>query len=312
MKKRIFVYVAAALLLFGLLFVYVFIPGIIELKAEEEIRVTESGLHRMLVNEKSIEKWWPGVTSNNEFSLNGNTYTFHDNTIALLPVLISDLKTNTETQLVFIPLPQGTLRVAWVGKMATSYNPFKRVQLWVKASALQRDLGTILERMKPYYEKQENIYGIRIKPELVKDTVLISTAAIYKGAYPDNHFIYQLISRLKEYAALNKIQSSGFPMLNIDSIDSISYNVRVAIPIDRVIPARGDILLKRMPGRGNILVAEVKGGEQTARKAFDQVIQYAKDHQRSFPGIPFYSLVTDRSKVVDTAQWITRIYCPVM
>jgi hypothetical protein len=101
-------------------------------------------------------------------------------------------------------------------------------------------------------------------------------------------------------------------MLNIETADSINYHVRVALPISKVLSTSGEILEKRMPGQGNILVTEFKGGIDAANKAFAQIENYANDYQRVAPAIPFYSLVTDRLAEPDSSKWITKIYFPVM
>jgi hypothetical protein len=67
-----------------------------------------------------------------------------------------------------------------------------------------------------------------------------------------------------------------------------------------------------MPGGGNMLVTEVKGGQIEVNKASVQLLNYISDYNRTAPAIPFESLVTDRRKEPDSSKWITRIYYPVM
>ena len=101
-------------------------------------------------------------------------------------------------------------------------------------------------------------------------------------------------------------------MLNVDTNDSITFNVRVALPISKALPGAGDIAQKRMLADGNILVAQVKGGTATTTAAFEQIIKYSLDYQRVAPAIPFFSLITDRTKEPDSSKWVTKVYCPVM
>jgi hypothetical protein len=63
---------------------------------------------------------------------------------------------------------------------------------------------------------------------------------------------------------------------------------------------------------GYILVGEVKGGMVTVAAAEKRMADYAFDHQKTAPAIPFQSLITDRMQEKDTGKWITRIYYPVL
>ena len=101
-------------------------------------------------------------------------------------------------------------------------------------------------------------------------------------------------------------------MLNINSTDSSHYLVRVAIPVNKKLAGLGNISYKSMLGRGNILVTEVRGGNDEIVKAYKQIQNYIADHGRTPPAIPFESLVTDRREEQDSSKWITRIYYPVM
>ena len=172
-------------------------------------------------------------------------------------------------------------------------------------------MNTILEEMKLFFSKEENIYGIKTEKAFVTDSILISTGANSNG-YPDTKFIYTLIDKLKTHAFINSAKQTAFPMLNVDTKDSITFNVRVALPINKALPDAGDIVQKRMLVNGNILVAEVKGGVTATTAAFEQIIKYSLDNQRVAPAIPFFSLITDRTREPDSSKWVTKVYCPVM
>jgi hypothetical protein len=169
----------------------------------------------------------------------------------------------------------------------------------------------ILKKIKTFYSSPENIYGFEIKRAYVSDSFLIATAGQCKG-YPTNQYIYGLIDQLRKYALLQLAKESGYPMLNVVTYDSINFDVRVAIPTDKLLPSSGDILQKQMLGRGNILVAEVKGGIEITSHAFKQLQHFVEDYKYRAPAIPFYSLVTDRLTEPDSSKWMTKIYFPVM
>ena len=121
-----------------------------------------------------------------------------------------------------------------------------------------------------------------------------------------------MISDLKGYIRTQQAMETGFPMLNVTTSDSIHYLTRVALPVNRELPTAGDIVYKRMLGRGNILVTEVKGGPGRIKEAFGQMKIYMEDYQRSGVAIPFQSIITDRSKEPDTSKWVTKVYFPVI
>jgi hypothetical protein len=309
MRKWVTGFITCMVLLFGS--VYVFIPDIVKLKANIAINVTRPGLHRMLLEENNVAKWWPGKIINDGFYLHDFIYQINNSNITVIPISISGQNTNLPTSLFLIEIAKDSVQLEWVGAMATSYNPVKRFFAYLKAKKINGSMDIILQKIKIFHSIQENIYGFDIKKELVTDSILIQTSGICKD-YPTNQFIYSLVDKLKSYTALHAAKVTGYPMLNIKAIDSINFEVKVALPIDKMLPNSGDIIQKRMLGKGNILVTEVKGGMEIMNKAFLQIQKYAEDYQRVAPAIPFYSLITDRLKEPDTSKWVTKIYFPVM
>lgn len=306
--------VIAGLVVFVLLVLgaaYLFIPNIIKLKSSIGINATRTGLNRMLLDKTNVAKWWPGKISNDSFYLNDFVYNINNSNITVMPIFIADKKVTISTSLFLIEIRTDFTNLEWVGAMASSYNPIKRIAAYFKAKKIEADMQTILNKMETFYKVPENIYGFEIKKELVMDSTLIQTSAISKG-YPTNQFIYSLVDKLINYAANNNAKKTGYPMLNINETGSINFEVKVAIPVDKPLPNSVTVLQKRMLGRGNILVTEVKGGSEMAEKAIIQMKKYADDYKRMAPAIPFYSLITDRLKETDSSKWITKIYYPVM
>jgi hypothetical protein len=201
--------------------------------------------------------------------------------------------------------------IVWQGVLPTSYNPIKRLQKYLEAKQINKDIGILIKNMRSFFSKPENIYGFAIRQEPVIDSILVSTFATAKG-YPSTAFIYNLLNQLRDYVKNQSAKETGYPMLNIGTEDSINYLTRVAIPVDKELKSSGNISYKRMLGRGKILVTEVKGGPGSISNAFYQMKNYVSDYQRVAPAIPFLSLVTDRIKEPDSSKWITRVYYPVM
>jgi hypothetical protein len=306
MKKMILTAVVLLLLIGS---VYLFIPNILVLKSTVSIPTSQKGLHRMLLNKKAVAAWWPGTSSNDSFYLNGYRYQVYNNSVSLLPVIIEDKEQSVKSTL-FLLSQSNSVNIDWMANTASSYNPVSRVLAYLKARKLNNDMNLIVEKMKEYFSNPVNIYGFDIKKELVVDANLISTSAKCKG-YPATEFIYGLIGKLKDYANSQNTKITGFPMLNVEPGDSSDYFVRVALPLENILPSNGDIQQKRMLKNGNILVTEVKGGNLKTKEAFDQIILYGDDYNRTSPAIPFYSLITDRTAEPDSTKWITKVYYPV-
>jgi hypothetical protein len=309
MKKWIIGFITITVTIIGS--IYLFIPNTITIRNTIGINATRQGLYRMLLDKNSVEKWWPGKTTNDSFFFNDFTYRINNSNITVLPVFIKGQNVNLSTSLFLVALNKDSTQLEWVTSTTTSYNILKRFSAYLRAKKIKYDMATILQKMEVFYSVPKNIYDFEIKKELVMDSFLIATSGKCKG-YPSNEFIYSLINKLRNYATLNIAKETGYPMLNINKTDSVNFDVKVAIPTDKLLSSSGEILQKRMPGRGNILVTEVTGGNSITKKAYDQVQKYADDYQRNSPAIPFYSLITDRLKEPDTTKWVTKIYFPVM
>ncbi len=308
MKKWKIGFLAGIFLLLGS--VYVFIPNIIKLTSSIAIKAARPAIFRTLPDKKQLIKWWPGEINNDSIHFNNFYYRINSGNLSLLTISIKGENADMASSLVLIEILNDSTQMEWIGSMATSYNPVKRVNAYLKAKQIGRDMNTILQKMKPFFRDTKNIYGFEIKEELVADSLLIATSASCKG-FPTTQFIYSLIDKLSNYAATNSSMESGYPMLNVTTADSIFFDVKVAIPTNKLLPGSGDIKQKRMLGRGNILVTEVKGGIGITMNAFEQIQRYADDYQRETPAIPFFSLITDRRKEPDSGKWVTKIYLPV-
>jgi len=59
------------------------------------------------------------------------------------------------------------------------------------------------------------------------------------------------------------------------------------------------------------LEIEVKGSNFKIREAQVQIEYYLTDYGKRFPAIPFQRLITDRSKVKDSTQWVTTLNYPI-
>ena len=169
------------------------------------------------------------------------------------------------------------------------------------------DIATAFAR---FVENEESVYGFRVVPETVKDTLLITTSR-ETDRFPTTAEYYSLIDTLRSYAAERGASETNYPMLHITPADNRRHLVRVAVPVDRVLSGKGPIQFKRMVP-GNILTVEWRGGIHSVMTIMQLLDTYISEHRFRSPAIPFQSLVTDRRQQPDTTQWLTKIYYPVL
>lgn len=294
-----------ALILIGAAFIL--IPSQIHITQKIGVRASQNGITKLLLNKEEWRQWWPSDTQiyqyrSNDFFLGQ----------PLLHKVTMEIKSGNHRALAYFSAlsynDDSSIVMAQVVLPAVS-NPFKKVSQYLAANKLKRDLSVLLLRLRSSAENTYHIYGLHIHEEKVVDSTLVAIKKTFRN-YPDDKAIYALITELKNYIFSKDVQQTNYPMLHMQQEDSVSYEVMVAIPINKVLKGNGTIVPKRMV-LGKILTAEVKGGEKTVEKAMFEMEEYVHDYHRPSPAIPYESLVTDRSKEPDTSKWITKIYYPV-
>lgn len=299
-------------------FIYVFIPGEIQVHSQAYIKFPRTGLERVLFNDDSWKKWFPSTsekekrdTTFQDFSFNNYQYKIQGKRTSSVLFDIHRGNAVITSSLNLFYENKNTAILEWNARLPASNNPVKKLKAYFEAKKLGKELKRILNKIEFFFTKTENIYGCLIEEKLVEDSVLMFTDTISEG-YPSTEFIYNLIDNLKKSILANSVRETGFPMLNATTTDSTRYVVKVAIPVNKEMPSSGNISYKKMMKTGNILVTEVKGGPYIINKAFMQMENYVTDHERIPPAIPFLSLVTNRMQEPDSSKWVTRIYYPVM
>lgn len=312
MKKWLIIIVV----LLGLLitFVYVFLPKEVDSSNIQRLSCSINSVTRYVINENKWLKWWPGtvthdsVTNKDVFDYNGFRYSVIANKYNAIEIETKSDELAVDGMIFFLPFGLDSVQVEWKYGLATNWNPINRINLHLEAKKIDKNIRDILKSMKAFLDKPENVYGMHIDQVTVKDTILVTTN-FSSPEYPSTQKVYDLINGIKGYIAANNAKETNFPMLNVWQ-DSGLYKTQVAIPVNVVIPQNNTHLIKRMvPGK--ILVAEIKGGEYSAREALRQMHLFMTDNQLSAPAIPFESLVTNRMEEPDTLKWITKIYYPV-
>lgn len=297
----------------SIVLIYLLVPGTITVSKSTSFQTNSKGLFRTLSQTRNWSKWWPGQydTANNKLLLGDNTYSVSDFTATSILIDIHNTALAERSTMVFVPLQGDSIQIDWEATIPTSYNPVKRLQVYLAAARIQHDLNTIIAAIPSYYTNDEKIYNLDIRRESVKDTSLVFTYDSTNG-YPSNEKIYSMIGELREYINSHAAVATDSPMLNIYSSDQLHYVTKVAIPTNKILPSSGKIFYKWMLPHGNILVADVKGDRKKTDSAFTTMDNYVHDYNLTAPAIPFFKLMTNRLQEKDSSKWVTRIYYPVM
>lgn len=225
-------------------------------------------------------------------------------------VLISTTDNKYPSKITWIPYANNTIELRWKTSLKASVNPVRRVQQYIAARRLKSDMAANLERLLKFSINPRNIYNINIERQTVKDT-LFATMSFTSAEIPKTAEVYRAIDLLRRYINNQGAIEVNAPMLNVTkNPKSIYITSTIALPINKPIKPSQHISVNRMV-RGNILVAEVKGGPGTIKNALNQIEAYMKDFKLTPPAIPYESLITDRRMQVDTSKWVTKIYYPI-
>ena len=295
------------LVAFLLAAVYLFIPRKIKIEATVSLNAAMPGVSRILSNDSNWKKWWPGKTP---FVYNEQTYAVNENFFNVFDIDIYSDKDTIDSRMELILVNANTMTIMWDAEQLSSNDPFKRVELYRYAKQTERNMNGILDHLKTFLQKKENIYGFNIKETLVNDSALITTRRQFDH-YPDPQEIDSMIQSLKKYISQNNAMEKNLPMLNVFVLGNSRYEAMTAIPVDKALPKTSEFAPKFLLKGGNILEAEIQGGRYTIEKALKEVEHYRADHKFDSPAIPYQLLVTDRARQPDTTKWVTRIYYPV-
>ena len=295
------------LLVLALAAVYLFIPRKIKMEASLPLTAALSGVFRTLVNDSTWKKWWPGEIP---FSYNKQIYSIKGKFFNVFDIDIYSDKDTINSRMELVLVEANTMTILWNAEQVSSSDPFKRFEGYRHAKQTEKNMNKILQSLKTFLQKKENIYGVDIKKTLVKDSVLISTRRQFDH-YPNAKEVDSMIQSLKKYIIQNNAIEKNSPMLNVFELGNSRYEAMTAIPVDKALPKTNEFAPKFLLKGGNILEAEIQGGLYTIEKGLKELENYRADYKFDSPAIPYQLLVTDRAKEPDTTKWITKIYYPI-
>jgi len=291
--------------------IYIFIPAQLNVVQIMPVNCTTPGAYRHMTTVQKWKAWWPGSQSQS------NMLHFQNSSFLITKTLMNTLEVRilhnewpaVNSTLHLFPVTTDSTSIQWTCSLVSSLNPIKRIQQYQQAVAIKNNMAAVLGFFKSFAEKKENIYGISLQETIYKDSLLISLKTSM-SSYPSVKAIYSQINSLKEYSATFQAQPNGKPIMNITPLHPFGFQVLMALPINRSIPASGPFFNQRIP-LNRFLVTRVHGGDATINQALHQVQLYIQDYQRILMALPFQQLITDRSVEPDTTHWITDIYVPL-
>ena len=294
--------------------IYFFIPSNLLVTAVTPVLSNYTSTVEFVASDDRWQKWWPGKLEEHQGKFIGTFKDVHYeiasksyNNTSLLLIRNND---TTKANLAIAGFYHDSIKVICQFMFQGSMNPITRVKQYNKAVYLKENIHGLINSLKSFLEKPENIYGFKVISTMVKDTVLMSTKTIFNH-YPSTQEIYTMVNTLKKHISENGGIETNVPMLNVTKESDVNYKTMVAIPVNHSLPISNTIALKRMVV-GRILESDsIKGGKATIDHSFKMFEKYFSDFKHTSPAIPFESLITDRVKETDTTKWITRFYYPI-
>jgi len=310
--KKLLALVLAVLVL-TVISAYIFIPSKIVVSNVRYITAYQNAAIKFINDSAMFNSWWRTVAVKEDTNYNYQGYVYHiKNTLSnLAEIKIQPAGENLTSALVCLNIYLDSSAIQWSTEIDASLNPIERVLQYNKAKKLKENMGGLMDKLKTFLDKSENIYGIEVKEIQLKDSVLIATQ-ITTTAYPNVTDTYKEVNKLKQYAASQHVTATNNPMMNVIQLDEKNYKVMVGLPVSARVNQTPDIILKRMPYGGNMLTTTVKGGSYTIQEGLKKLTDYYLDSKRASPAKPYQLMITDRQLETDTTKWITKLYYPVM
>ncbi len=293
--------------------VYVFIPSKIIVSNVRYINAYQNTAIKFINDSAMFNNWWRSVTVKEDTNYNYNGYVYHiKSTLSnLADITIQPTTDKLNSALVCLNIYLDSSALQWSTELDASLNPLQRITQYNKAKKLKENMGALLDKLKAYLDKPENVYGINVKEVKLKDSVLIASQ-ITTTAYPSLADIYKEVDKLKAYVASQHASATNAPMLNVVQLGEKSYKVMVGLPVSGRITQTPDFIIKRMPYGGSMFTSTVNGGYYNIQQGLQKLTEYYLDTKRASPAKPYELMVTDRQQETDTAKWVTKLYYPIM
>jgi hypothetical protein len=311
MKQTFAVIILLVILFFGI--TYFILPNKSSVSVSVKTNAPITCVQRILANNIYAKKWLPKEAkqiSANQFLFDDCTFTLVSDNFENNSIAVKYNEINSSSVIVTSPSRDSSF-TSFNFQFSNSNNLFSKIKNYFSCKHLETTSQKLLKSLQLFLSKSENIYGVKMSREIVRDSTLISLKATSKS-YPTTKEIYNSIEILQSYAHTSNAIATNPPMLHINKNEENMYTFMVALPINKWLENKGSIIAKRMLAGGNILESgEIKGGFYTVDFFLEELENFRADVNGMSPAIPFQSLITDRSKESDTTKWVTKLYFPV-
>lgn len=315
--KRLLV-VALCVVLLSTIAIYIFIPASLKIISINVVHTNSEAIFRQISEPANWAKWAskPNDPSNGT-TVNAPWFTYNNDTFNITEILhnaarIKITSNGIETNSLFtiLPVTKDSSAFKWESDLPTGYNPFVKVQRYRQAVQIKKNMSAIMDNLQHFVENDENVYGYRFHVVSTDDTILVAMKVPHPS-YPQTQDIYKCVDKLQNYVSAKGARQTTPPMMNITRQADDTYQLMVALPIDKKIPVEAPYLQRNLV-KGNFLITKVTGGEGSINHALNMMRYYISDYGKTIMAIPFQVLETDRIRQPDSAKWVTRIYYPVI
>ena len=314
MKKWLFVLIAAIILFSA--GTYLFIPGKLSISSTAFVKTTDLGAERFIVDENRWAKWWNYTDSTSALSIatapftkNGDVFRLAQKFYKSVDISILHKAETLNSKLVIIPLTLDSTGIQWKTELPSGNDPFTKTIKYFEAKKIKNNMDQVLASFSGFLSSIENVYGIHIEKNHLKDTLYV-TAKAELTHYPSTEELYTLIKKIQVYTTGNGVQQSGNPIFNVTQMDNNRYQMMAGIPVNQLVKEVNGFSMKNMV-KGFFMITEVVGGNHTIEKASENLQQFFFDYRKTSMAMNFTMLVTDRLFQPDSSKWITKLYRPV-
>lgn len=294
-------------------YLYLFIPTHIKVSNFTESKSPELRVLRLIDNHtlltKSVGKYYDSASK--IITIDNVEFTLNNALSNMIQINVHTDRLQLKSYITVNSVTKETSTISWFCDFQTTYNPLQRWLDYNEAVKIKKASATLIKHINEFVQQPVNVYGFDIKEITLKDTILISTKFSSKSM-PTNEEIYKAAKELTAYLKSYNKTALENPMVTVLENNTNDFTVMVGISIDGEIPANDKFTIKKMPVFGKMFVTDVTGNQSTIRNGYAAVKLFLLDSKRPTPAVPFELLINDRQSVIDSTQWKTRIFYPVM
>jgi len=159
--------------------VSIFIPSTENFTYSSSVKCPQEAATRFLINKNKWPQWWPGEKKDEHLYTYKN-YEYRVNKIMLnaVDITVSDSKDSVRGLLRIIGDTGASTKILWNSEFEFSPNPFTKLSNYFLSKDIKSNITSLVEDSKLFFEKQENLYGMKIQVETVKDSSLVAYIAV--------------------------------------------------------------------------------------------------------------------------------------